>query len=98
MPLDNAEFITIDVVEHIDEVSSSGGKQKRTLGITCATDLLDESVYETMNDYSTREFIFVVKPAEIPEGLVEVVKQVYGSQSCTMPYHDYDPSTPEYTR
>ena len=30
-------------------------------------------MYETMNDCSTREFIFVVKPFEIPEGHVEVV-------------------------
>jgi len=58
----NAEFITFDVVEHIDEVSSSGAKRKRTLGRTCATDVLDESVYETMNNFSTREFIFVVNP------------------------------------
>ena len=39
MTLDNAELITVDVVEHIDEVSSSGGKRKRTLGRACATDL-----------------------------------------------------------
>jgi len=73
MTLDNAKFITIDVVEHIDEVSSSGGKRKRILGRTYATNLLDKSVYEIMNDCSTREFIFVVKPVEIPEGNVEVV-------------------------
>ena len=52
--LDNAESINVNLVEHIDEVASSGGKRKRTLGRTCATDLLDEGVCETMNDCSTR--------------------------------------------
>ena len=63
--LDNAESINVYLVEHIDEITSSGGKRKRTLG---ASDVLDEGVYETMHDCSTREFIFDVFPVEVPEG------------------------------
>jgi hypothetical protein len=71
--LDNAESIAVSLVEHIDEVTSSGGKRKRILGRTCATDLLDEGVYEIMHDCSTREFIFHVSPVEVREGDPEVV-------------------------
>ena len=63
--MSNAESIKVHVVEHIDEVTSSGGKRKRTLGRTDASDLLDEGVYETMNDCCTREFIYEVKPVEV---------------------------------
>ena len=67
--LDNAKSINvIYLVEHNDEVTSSGGKRKRTLGRTCVSDSLDEGVYETMNDCSTREFIFNVSHVEVREG------------------------------
>ena len=71
--LDNAESINVYLVEHIDEVTSSGGKRKRTLGRTCATNLLDEGLYETMNECSTREFILYVSPFEVRERDPEVV-------------------------
>jgi hypothetical protein len=64
--ISHAETISVYAIEHIDEVTSSGGKRKRTLGRTDATDLLDEGTYETMNDCSTRDFQFHVKPVEIP--------------------------------
>jgi hypothetical protein len=39
--IDNAGSITVHEIEHVDEVTSSGGKRKRTLGRTCATKLLN---------------------------------------------------------
>ena len=70
---DNAESINVYLVEHIAEVKSSGGERKQTLGRTCASDLLDEGVYETMDDCITREFIFNVSLVEVREGGPEVV-------------------------
>ena len=71
--LDNAELIDVCRVEHIDEATSSGGKRKRILGRTCATDLLDEGVYKTMHDCNTREFILHASPVEAREGDPKVV-------------------------
>jgi hypothetical protein len=74
LPLINhAETISVYVIEHIDEVTSSRGNQKRTLGRSDAIDVLDEGTYETMDDCSTRDFPFHVKPIEIPEEQREVV-------------------------
>ena len=55
--LNDAETIALHVVEHVDDVTSSGGKRKRTLGETSASDLVDGLVYETMTDCSLREFV-----------------------------------------
>ena len=43
--INHAETISAHVIEHIDEVPSSGGKLKRTLGRADATDLLGEGTY-----------------------------------------------------
>ena len=56
--LNDAEIVTLHVVEHVDDVALSGGKRKRTLGKTNISDLIDELVYETITDCSTREFLF----------------------------------------
>jgi len=69
----NAGSITVHVIEHVDEVTSSSGKRKQTLGRTCVTILLDENTYVTMRDCSSREFYFDVKLIKIPEGHREVV-------------------------
>ena len=45
--LNDAETITLHVVDHVDDATSSGSKRKRTLGKTNATDLVDDLVYET---------------------------------------------------
>ena len=50
LSLDIVEIITLHVIEHVDETTSSEGKRKRAIGRTCATDLLDETVYSTMHD------------------------------------------------
>ena len=71
--LNDAETITLYVVEHVDDVTSSGGKRKRTLGKTNATDLVDDLVYETMTDCSTREFLFHVVPVKVVDIESEVV-------------------------
>ena len=71
--LNDAETITLYVVEHVDDVTSSGGKRKRTLGKTNATDLVDDLVYETMTDCSTREFLFHVVPVNVVDIESEVV-------------------------
>ena len=57
--LNNAESIKVHVAEHIDEVTTSGGKRKRTLSRTDASDLLEEGVYETMNDCWTRARVHI---------------------------------------
>ncbi len=67
--LDNAKAMSVHIVEHIDEqVTSSRGKRKRSLGRACATNLLDEGVYETMTLCCTREFIFDSVLVELSEG------------------------------
>ncbi len=71
--IDNAGSITVHIIEHVDEVTSSNGKQKRTLGRTFATRLRDENTHETMTNCSTREFYFDVKLIEIHEGHREIV-------------------------
>ena len=73
--LDDAEAVTLQIVEHIDEVISLGDKRKRTCGKTNATNLLDESVYETMHDAPTREFHYYVQPG-VQEQLRQVVDAI----------------------
>jgi hypothetical protein len=72
--LNDAEIITtLHVIEHVDDVTSSRGNRKRTLGKTNAPDLIDELVYETITDCSTREFLFHVVPVKVIEVEGEVV-------------------------
>ncbi len=71
--LDNAESISVYHVDHINEVISLVDKRKRALGRAYATDLPVEGVYEAINNYSAREFIFDVSPIEVREGYSEVV-------------------------
>ncbi len=60
--LDDEEAVTLQIVEHIDEVTSSWGKRKRPCGRTNATNLLDENVDETIQDAPRREFDFSLQP------------------------------------
>ena len=80
LSLDSAEVITL----HVVDITSSGGKRKRILGRTCATDLLDDVVYAmTMNDCSSREFIFEVQAACSvgPREVVNVFNVLLAKQS-----------------
>ena len=65
--LDDAETISLQVVEYCDETTSSGGKRRRTTGSSCATRLLDDTTYEVMEDVPTHEFHFVVVEATVQE-------------------------------
>ena len=73
LSLDDAETITVEVVEH--SVVATGR--------TCATRLLDDIAYEVMEDLTTREFHFVVQPV-VQEGTRPAVNamQVLISHNC----------------
>ena len=73
LSLDNAELIMLYIVEHVDDVTASGGKRKRTLGKTNATYLLDAVVYTTIVDCSTKEFMFHVDHVKVVDQPGEVV-------------------------
>ena len=71
--MNDAETITLHVVEHVDDVISSRGKRKRILGKTNASDLIDEPIYETITDCSTTEFLFRVDHVKVVEVEGDVV-------------------------
>jgi hypothetical protein len=60
--LDDADEISIYVVQHIDECSIGGAKRAVKIN---ANRMLDEEVYVVMEDVPTRQFDFVVKQAEV---------------------------------
>ena len=84
---DDAEAITLEVVEHIDEVSTSGKKRKKPSsdGRTNCTRLLDHSVLEVVEDVSTREFHFVINTRLLEETrpVVNAMQLLMGAQSRT---------------
>jgi hypothetical protein len=62
--LDDATEIYVSVMQHVTECDSHGESRKRPYVKISATRLLDDEVYDVMQDVPTRQFDFVVRIRE----------------------------------
>jgi len=67
LSLDNAEAIYVNVVQDVVECGPSGETKKRHSSKINANRLLDDEIYDVMNDVPTRQFDFIVKPVDPSE-------------------------------
>ena len=67
LSLESADSIAVSVVQHIEELRSFGESRKRPAVKFNASRMIDDEVYDMMQDLSTRQFDFEVKLAEPDE-------------------------------
>jgi hypothetical protein len=61
LTLESADSIAVSVVQHIEELSSFGGSRKRPTVKLNVSRMIDDEVYDLMQDLSIRQFDFEVK-------------------------------------
>ena len=77
LSLEIADSISLSVVQHLEELSSFGDSRKRPAVKFNASRMLDDEVYDLMQDRSTRQFNFVAKLREPEDGQEHTCKIIY---------------------
>jgi hypothetical protein len=64
LSLGDAETMYVNVVQDVEECSPFGETKKRHISKTNANRVLDDEIYDVMNNVPTRQFDFIVKPVD----------------------------------